>query len=213
MRQVVVVHGGDSFDRYGQYLRMLKTTPVSLQSFLPRPGWKNNLPRDLGRGWQVLLPQMPNKFNARYREWEVWFERMRPFVKPDVILIGHSQGGIFLAKYLSEHHFPKRIQALILVAAPHSRSPEIGDFGLTRSLNRVDKQCRKIFLLYSHDDPVVPFSEMGRYRKDLPLARTIVFQRRGHFNQPHFPGIVRLVKKLGADIKKPPQRSLRRGLV
>ena len=44
--------------------------------------------------------------NARYEEWKIWFERMIPFLNDNVILVGHSLGGIFFVKYLSENLLP-----------------------------------------------------------------------------------------------------------
>ena len=74
MKQVVVIHGGDSFDTYEQFIDSLKNWDVSLETFLPRtPDWKANLQSDLGSEYQVLTPSMPNKSNARYEEWKIWF--------------------------------------------------------------------------------------------------------------------------------------------
>lgn len=61
---------------------------------------------------------MPNGNNAQYIEWKIWFERLLPFLNDGVILIGHSLGGIFLAKYLSENNFSIKVRAAILIAAP-----------------------------------------------------------------------------------------------
>lgn len=194
MKQVIVIHGEDSFLRHRDFIRFLKTIQVTKQDFLPRTGWKNTLPEVLGRGYQVLLPQMPNKFNAKYLEWKIWFEKMRPFTRPNVILVGHSQGGLFLLKYLSENKFPKKIRALFLVAPPHDQSKGIGDFRLKKTLSLVQQQCSTITFFYSTDDPVVPISEMKRFQKELPKAEFITYQNRGHFTLAEFPELVRLIE-------------------
>lgn len=196
MQQVIVIHGGDSFRTRRQYLQALKRWPVSLNAFLPGSDWKAGLPRALGRSYQVLLPKMPNKSNARFDEWKIWFERMFPYLRHNVILVGHSLGGTFLAKYLSENKFPKKIKALILVAAAHNNTSDIGDFRLTRPVSKVTKQSRQIFLIHSQDDPIVPFFELKKFRQDFPAAETRIFKNRGHFNQRQFPEIVRLIKKI-----------------
>src|SRR5262245_26007592 len=120
-KQVVLIHGGDSFRSRREFLRALKTWPVSIKTFLPGSDWKGSLPQVLGRGWQVLSPKMPNKMNARYQEWEIYLQRMLPFVKNNAVVIGHSLGAMFLVKYLSKHWWPKRLKALILIAAPDNR--------------------------------------------------------------------------------------------
>lgn len=196
MQQVIVIHGGDSFDSYEKFIDCLKTCGVSISSFLPRIDWKSNLQKNLGENFQVLLPRMPNKFNCKYGEWKIWFERMIPFLEDGVILIGHSQGGLFLVKYLSENEFPEKIKALMLVAPPHSETPEIGDFGFSKSLENVSKQCQEIHLFQSKDDPVVPYSEAERYKKDLPVLNLHSFEDRGHFLQEEFPEIIEKIKKL-----------------
>lgn len=195
-RQIVLIHGGDSFRTRKDYVRSLRTRPVALETFRSKSGWKSTLPNTLGPKFQVFSPQMPNKANARYAEWKIWFERMIPYLHHNVILVGHSLGGMFLAKYLAENTFPRRITAVILVAAPHNKTADIGDFRLPKSLARFSRQSKNIYLLHSPDDPIVPFSELGVYARALPQAKTIVVQRRGHFNQERFPELVRLIKRL-----------------
>ena len=46
---------------------------------------------------------MPNKGNAVYEEWKMIFEKFALALSPDTIYVGHSLGGIFLAKYISEN--------------------------------------------------------------------------------------------------------------
>ena len=189
-KQVIVIHGGDSFDSYDKFIDSLKNWEVSLESFLPRHDWKMNMQKDLGEDFQVLTPRMPNKQNARYEEWKIWFERMFPFIEDGAILIGHSLGGIFLAKYLSENTFPKKIASLMFVAAPHNETPEIGDFVLEKPVSEIAKQCGNIHVFQSKDDPVVMSSEADKYKKDLPGAKMHIFEDRGHFNQEEFPEII-----------------------
>lgn len=196
-KQVVVIHGGDSFDTYEKYLEALKNWEVTVEWFQPRKeDWKDSLPSDLGEGYEILAPRMPNKQNARYAEWQIWFERMLPYIRDNVILVGHSLGGIFLAKYLSEKDFPNKISGLFLVAAPHNGTEDIGDFALSHKLESVAKQCENIHLFQSKDDPVVALSEVEKYQKDLPNAKTHIFEDRGHFKQEHFPEIVEEIKKI-----------------
>ena len=195
MQQVIVIHGGDSFDTYDEYLDSLKNQEVSLETFLPHaPDWRRNLQIDIGDEFQILMPEMPNSKNARYIEWKIWFERILPFLSEEVILVGHSQGAVFLSKYLSENNFSTKIKGLLLVAAPHNHIPEIGDFRLAKPLGMLRDQCANIHLFHSKDDKVVPFSELSEYQKELPTAKTYVFDDRGHFNQEHFPELVEVIR-------------------
>lgn len=189
-RQIILIHGGDFFKTYDEYIDSLKNWKISIEKFRPRHDWKTTLQEALGDSFDVLAPQMPNKFNAKYLEWKIWFERMFLFLNDDIILVGHSLGAMFLAKYLSENDFPKKIKALYLVAPPHNQTAEIADFRLPKSLEKVAKQSSKIFLYHSKDDPVVPFTELAEFQKQLPSAKAQIFNDRGHFNQDKFPELI-----------------------
>lgn len=194
MQQVIVIHGGDSFKNYDEYINSLKTWDVSLNKFRLRYDWKSTLQKELGDDFDVLNPQMPNKANSKYNEWKIWFERIFPFLDDKVILIGHSLGGMFLAKYLAENSFPKKIKSLHLVAAPHNSTADCDDFRLPDSLSNIEKQTDKIFLYQSKDDPIVPFTELAIFEKQLPTAKSQVFEDRGHFKQDKFLELVENVK-------------------
>ena len=154
------------------------------------------MPKTLGGEWQVLLPRMPNKQNARYSEWVIWFERMIPFLDDGVVLIGHSLGAIFLPKYLSEHRLAKKIAKLILVAAPYGQTEFLGDFIIDKPLANVSAQCENIILFYSHDDPVVPLAEAEAYVQAWPAAKLHILENRQHINQAEFPELVEELKRV-----------------
>ena len=152
----------------------------------------------LGQEYEVIQPQMPNKQNAKYNEWKIWFERHFPFLKDGIILVGHSMGGVFLAKYLSENDFPKKIKATFLVAPPYNidEGRALVEFILPNSLKRFEKQAGRIFLYYSRDDDVVNFKELSKYQKALPKAISKIFEDRGHFSEGDFPEIIKDIKEI-----------------
>jgi uncharacterized protein len=196
-QQIIVIHGGNAFDKYEDYIEDLKTKEVSLERLLYKD-WKKNLPEVLGEQYEIIAPQMPNALNARYLEWKIWFSRLTPLFAKEVILIGHSLGGIFLAKYLSENKYPKKIKAVFLVAAPYNtekQHPLVG-FNLQKDLSKFQKQAGKIYAYHSKDDFVVPFSNLKSYQKALPKMKVKIFKDRIHFNQESFPEIVDDIKKL-----------------
>lgn len=194
--QAIVIHGGDAFRTHEEYVQFLRDFPLTIEQVRPKRDWKSFLPEALGEGYDVLAPIMPNKTNASFGEWKLWFEKMFAFLQDGVILVGHSLGGMFLAKYLAEHVFPRRIGALLLVAAPHDEHTEgVGDFLLPSSLDGVSRQYGDIFLFHSTDDDVVSFSQFAAYQQQLPNAHAMTFTDRGHFNQPEFPELVRCIKE------------------
>ncbi|KKT94693.1 MAG: hypothetical protein UW97_C0035G0009, partial [Parcubacteria group bacterium GW2011_GWA2_45_15] len=138
-KQVVVIHGGDTFETYEEYLNFLRGYEIDIERYKSdKRDWKPWLRQRLGSDYEVILPIMPNKTNARFDEWKIWFEKFIPFLHDNVLLIGHSLGGTFLAKYLSENQFKKKIKAVFLVGAVYGRDSEgysLVSFTLPTNLN------------------------------------------------------------------------------
>src|SRR5690606_6746668 len=124
-KQVFYIHGGEAFSDYESFLESLHTREIrNLLEERPKR-WTDTLRQDLGVAYEVYLPQMPNSGNAKYLEWKIWFERHFEYLRDGVILLGWSQGGYFLLRYLTENRPPFVIGGLILAASPY----EPHDFG------------------------------------------------------------------------------------
>ncbi len=190
-QQVFVIHGGTAFDTYEEYISYLKAKEVGLEKLQGRD-WKTNLQDNLGGRYDVFLLKMPNAYNAVYKEWCIWFEKYLQLLDEGVILVGHSLGAVFLAKYLSEHDVVKKISATLLIAPPFGRDlgQPLPQFAITEPLTKFEQQGGKIVIYHSKDDPVVDFSELAHYQEQLATAETKVFEDRGHFNMEDFPEIV-----------------------
>jgi predicted alpha/beta hydrolase family esterase len=113
---LVIIGGGNSFNTYEEYLADLKYWDARFYD--DTTGWKTTFYRELSDTFTVLIPTMPNKGNAVYEEWKIVFEKFALTLSPDTAYIGHSLGGIFLAKYFSENTLSAR--AVHLIAAPFS---------------------------------------------------------------------------------------------
>lgn len=195
-KQIIVIHGGTTFENYDEYWKYLESCELTPEK-IKHKGWKEFLQDNLP-DFDVIYPKMPNAKNARYLEWKLWFEKMFHFLNDEVILVGHSLGGIFLAKYLTENEFPKKIIALHLVAPPydteHCEEPLV-DFALEKTVGGLAELTDKIYIYQSKDDPAVPYEDSLKYKKNLPDAEHIVFENRGHFNDPDFPEIINNLQK------------------
>lgn len=197
-KQIVIIHGGSTYDSYQQYLNALKKKTFE-KDHLTQRKWRDTISKTLGHHYEVLTPIMPNSNNAKYLEWKIWFKKIEPFLKNGVVLVGHSLGGIFLAKYLEECKFPKKIMATFLIAAPFDDKKEkdsLADFSLSTNLSKFATQAGDIFLYHSKDDPVVSLYHVEKYKQALPHARVVVFYNRGHFSQESLPELVRDIKFL-----------------
>ena len=199
-KQIIVIHGGDTFETYKDWFSYLKVKRLDFERIKnPLSGWKESLGKRFGKKFEIIYPQMPNKQNAKYVEWKIWFETHIPYLQPKSIFIGHSLGGIFLAKYFAENEFPKPIRAVFLIAAPFddkNSDYSLADFKLPKSLNKFERQGGKIFIYQSVDDPVVPFADFKKYQKTLKSAKFRTFKNREHFNQKELPEIIQDIKSL-----------------
>ena len=196
--QIIVLHGGETFDSYEEYLENLKNSTLDF-SRLTKKDWKVTLGDMLGGDYEVILPQMPNKKNAKYLEWKIWFDKIVPHLEDVCILIGHSLGGIFFAKYLAEETISKKVRALFLVSAPYDDADfedSLADFILPTHFERLTAQVGEVYLYHSSDDPVVPVADFYKYQKALPEAKTLLFKDRKHFNQETFPEIVEKIRAI-----------------
>ncbi len=200
-KQIILVHGGDTFNTYEEYLSFLKDwKDIDFERYRKlEKDWKQSLNEKLGEDYEVIAPGMPNKQNAKYLEWKIWFEKFVPYFEPEVILVGHSLGGTFLAKYLSENDLPKKIIATFLIAPVFDEieiKESLADFKLPESLEKLEKQGGKIFLYHSKDDPVVPFADFEKFKKALKTATGRTFIDRRHFKQEKLPELVKDIKSL-----------------
>lgn len=198
MKQVLIIHGGTTFSTYKKYINYLSTKNVQLERLMYAPGWKEGLQAKLGNNYQVLAPSMPNSTNAQYEEWKLWFDRITEVIADDVILVGHSLGGIFLAKYLSENSFPKKIIATILIAAPYDdeSDEDLGGFKIHTIADLFAKQAGQVIFFHGTDDPVVPIGELEKYKQVLASAEFNLLPAPDHFSRPDFPEIVEKIQQL-----------------
>jgi len=195
--QVLFIHGGMTFKNKKDYLNFLKKRKIRVKD---RIKWHDQyLKENLGGNFEIIKPRMPLPENAKYKEWKIHFERYFPYLRNNIILIGESLGGVFLAKYLSEHKFPKKIISAYLVCAPFDNSLEgedlVGGFKLKSNLSLIEKNAKRLHLLFSKNDDVVPIAHAKKYEKKLKNANIVIYKHiKGHFKIAKFPEIIKMIK-------------------
>ena len=197
--QIFIIHGGMTFKSKKDYLSFLKDRKVSVEK---KVSWSTEwLDKRLGKEYEIIRPRMPLQDDAKYKEWKIHFERFIPFLKNNVVLVGSSLGGTFLAKYLSEHKFPKKIKGVFLICAPFDNTVVgedlVGGFTLKADLSQLEKSTKNLYLLFSEDDDIVPVSHAEKYRRKLNGANIVIYKNKnGHFKIAEFPEIVKMIKNL-----------------
>jgi predicted alpha/beta hydrolase family esterase len=139
----------------------------------------------LGASYEVHYPTMPREDDPDYKRWRAQIRKELAAMKGKVILVGHSLGGSFLLKCLSEEKIKTGISGLFLIATPYWggdgwRYEGYEAVTLPKDFASNLPKGAPIFFYHSRDDEVVPFSHLALYGEKLPWATIRVLDGRGH---------------------------------
>lgn len=154
------------------------------------------------QGFKVDVPEMPQYDFTTYESWKRELERFD--LHDDTILVGHSCGGGFLVRWLSEEDV--KVGKVILVA------PWLGydatDYGpFDETFFDFDIQpniCSKtngLVLMHSLDDVPSIQQSVTKLRHDLINLRYVEFDSKGHFTRTSL-GVEEFPELLEEIIKK-----------
>ncbi|NCC71549.1 hypothetical protein EOM09_08310 [bacterium] len=197
--QILYIHGGGTFKNNEEYIEYLKTREIKIEE---TERWSDEyFDKKLSKKFKMIKPKMPCKENAKYEEWKIQFERYLEKIDQNLVLIGTSLGGIFLAKYLSENTLNKNIISTYLIAPPFDaksvNEKEIyGGFELKDNLEKIEENCKKVVFMFSKNDNVVNISAKTGYQEKLKKSEFIEFEdKNGHFKISKFPEIIEMLKE------------------
>ncbi len=103
MKTAIILHGWNSKEEYFD----VKYPSPSNSHWMP---WTQK--QLLLKGISTQTPEMPDSYEPNYEKWKSVFERLE--INEDTILVGHSCGGGFLTRWLSEHDV--KVGKVVLVA-------------------------------------------------------------------------------------------------
>lgn len=179
VRNAIIVHGKPGRDEYYDSA----VPSASSHHWLP---WlaKQLLVRDIA----AARPEMPRAFEPDYPTWQREFERFD--VDEHTLLVGHSCGGGFLVRWLSEHP-TVRVGRVVLVAPwidpGGDGAPGFFDFTVDGALvSRTDG----LVIFNSDNDGDGVQRSVTILRDALPDARYREFAERGHFLDRTFPDLL-----------------------
>lgn len=190
--QIVFIHGGDSFDtdtEFYQYLHDKEFDPYAQE----RKRWRDWIKVETQDTHECFLLQMPNALDADYTAWSIWFEKVIPFLHNGVTLVGHSLGGSFLLRYLTQNKLPVTVTALHLVApcVDTLDCPGMGNFATDLSVwSGFASVPNVVHLWHSTDDALVPYHHTERFAAVYPSAIVHTFSNRFHFIEETFPELL-----------------------
>lgn len=133
------------------------------------------------KGVLSQAPEMPEPYEPSYEKWVEVFEQFK--ISTETTLVGHSCGGGFLLRYLSEHPDigPKRV---VLVAPwidpePSELTSDFFDFSIDPTLtDRTD-----LHVFYSSDDDIPMIKTAETIEQALPRATYHKYIDKGHFTK------------------------------
>ena len=145
------------------------------------PWLKNELET---RGFKVSVLPMPNTVHPKLSEWLKELQKQIGTPNSNVYMVGHSLGGTAVLRYLESLPENEKIGGAVLVATPIEPIgyDEIGEF-LDPPFNfeKIKQSAEHITLIYSDDDPVVPYQQ-GKILESALGATLFTIKNGGHFN-------------------------------
>lgn len=202
-QQVIVIGGGETFDTHEDYIRFLKEDIRfdPLRYSTRKQNWKENLGKDLGRRFEVLYVSMPNKLNAKYEEWRIYFNKIVPHLRDGVIFVGHSLGGLFILKWLDEYLIPVKVGGTMLVSTPlvskDYNDMGYADFGCEDNERTPYNNYGSVHIFQSSDDTTVDSRMADALSLVFPDATRHDFSDRGHFvHDTHFCELVSAIRSV-----------------
>ena len=180
MKQVLLIHGAPYKD---EFYKLGNPTP-SNAFWLPWLQKQITLRDELCQSLEFPKPYDPN-----YLDWVSVLEQMK--IDEETILVGHSCGGGFLLRYLSEHKNLKPKQVILVapwIDPEHQLTTEFFDFEMDQTLpDRI-----ALHILMSSDDEE-QISSFAIIEQKLLNAIYHKYTDKGHFLEKEIPEVLKIL--------------------
>lgn len=148
------------------------------------------------KGILAQTPEMPDPYEPEYKKWCSVFDKFD--ISEETILIGHSCGGGFLVRWLSENK--RNVGKVILVAPWTDPDKELstGMFDFTIDAE-VLSRTKGLSVMYSLDDDEVIIKTINELKIAFPSAVFKEYVDKGHFTfgdlgTREFPELLEVLK-------------------
>lgn len=138
--------------------------------------WDNklvdSLRRELGPGYEINYPRMPNEADPSYPRWKAALKRAFGGLTDGAFLVGHSIGGTILIHALFEEPPDIMLGGVFLLAAPF-----VGEGGWpSEDIEPLSAMAKKpplpapVYLYHGTQDETAPLEHAGLYANAIPQA-------------------------------------------
>lgn len=169
MKTAILIHGRPSKEEYFD----VKIAATSKSHWFP---WLQK--KLLLNGVLAQTPEMPEAYQPNYEKWKWMFEQFK--IDSETTLVGHSCGGGFLIRWLSENNV--KVGRVVLVAPwldpDHEMGNDFFDFVIDEKL--VEK-TEGLVIMYSTDDYSDIVGSVNILKGKLMNAEFVEFRDKGHF--------------------------------
>ncbi|MFE9203428.1 alpha/beta fold hydrolase [Micromonospora sp. NPDC007230] len=143
----------------------------------------DSLRRELGDGYEVRYPRMPDEHDPSYVKWSAAIRREMTALDDGAVVVGHSVGGTILINALAERPpEPEKLRAIVLIAAPFvGAGGWPGDeFELPHDLGARLPQGVPVQVFHGLQDDTAPPSHADLYARVIPQAQLHRLPGRDH---------------------------------
>jgi len=141
-----------------------------------------SLRRELGGGYEVRYPRMPDEGDPSYARWSAAIRREMADLDDGAVVAGHSAGAAILVHALAGQPPEKRLAAIVLIAAPFVGPGGWAgeEFELTSDLGARLPPGARVHVFHGLRDETAPPSHAGLYALAIPQAQVHQLPGRDH---------------------------------
>ncbi|NES16010.1 MULTISPECIES: alpha/beta fold hydrolase [Micromonospora] len=142
----------------------------------------DSLRRELGDGYEVRYPRMPDEDDPSYARWSAAIRRELAGLDDCAVVAGHSVGATILVNTLAERPPERELAAIVLIAAPFvGAAGWPGDeFELPQDLGARLPQGVPVHVFHGLQDETAPPSHAELYAHAIPQAQLHRLPGRDH---------------------------------
>ena len=169
MKNAILLHGKPSKEEY------YNPAVPSCSNFHWFPWLQKQL---LVRDIQAHTPEVPDAWKPHYPTWQKEFERFE--ITPETMLVGHSCGGGFLVRWLSEHKDIEVGKVVLVAPSLGVDWDDKGFFDFELDPNLVSRTSELVIFISDNDRPAI-IETASKLRAVLNGATYREFAGYGHF--------------------------------